>query len=74
MPVNISRNIIDDFKSINYKTIVIMKCTSRVIRMMPQLGESLSDNSRSAIYDRPLVRQYKVRYHGWLRSYSQILD
>ncbi len=52
MPVNISRNIIDDFKSINYKNIVIMKGTSRVIRMMPQLGESLADNSISAIYDR----------------------
>ena len=51
MPVNVSRNIIDDFKSINYKNIVIMKGTSRVIRMMPQLGESLTDNSISAIYD-----------------------
>ncbi len=55
MPVNISRNILDDFKSINYKTIVIMNGTSRVIRMMPQLGESLADNSRSAIYDRNML-------------------
>jgi hypothetical protein len=52
MPVNVFRNIIDDFKSINYKNIVIMNGTSRVIRMMPLLGESLTDNSISAIYDR----------------------
>ncbi len=55
MPVNVSRNIIDDFKSINYKNIVIMNGTSRVIRMMPQLGESLTDSSISAIYDRNML-------------------
>jgi hypothetical protein len=50
--MNVSRSITDDSRGINYKNIMIVIYTSRVIRMMPQLGASLTDDSRSVIWDR----------------------
>ncbi len=49
--INVSRSVIDDSRSINYKTIMIINDTSRVIIMTPQLGASLTDNSRSIVYN-----------------------
>ncbi len=46
--MNVSTSIIND---LNYKDIMIVMYTSRVIRMMPQLGASLTDDSKSVIYD-----------------------
>jgi hypothetical protein len=39
--VHVSRSVIYSSRSINYKNIVIINDTSRVIRMTPQLGASL---------------------------------
>jgi hypothetical protein len=40
--INVSRNVIDYFRSINHKNIMIINDTSRVpARMMPQLGAPL---------------------------------
>jgi hypothetical protein len=47
--MNVSTSIIND---LNYKNIMIVIYTSRVIRMMPQLGASHTDDSRSIIYVR----------------------
>ncbi len=57
--INVSRSVIDDSWSINYKNKII-------IRMMPQLGALLTDNSRSIIYDRKLFYVYKVPDMNWL--------
>jgi hypothetical protein len=46
-----SMSIIDNYRSLNYKNIMIINYTSRVIRMMPQLGTSLTDDSKSVIYN-----------------------
>ncbi len=47
----VSRSIIDDSRTINYKNIMILNDTFGVVIMMPQLA-SLIDNLRSIIYDR----------------------
>jgi hypothetical protein len=49
--INVSKSTIDDSRSINYKHIMIVINTLIVARMMPQLGASLTDDSRSIIYD-----------------------
>ncbi len=49
--INVCKSIIGNSKSINYKNIMIVNDTSRVVRMMPQLGTSLTDYSRSIIYN-----------------------
>jgi hypothetical protein len=33
--LNVSRRVIDDYRSINYQNIMILNDTSRVVRMMP---------------------------------------
>ncbi len=48
--LNVSRSTVDDSRSINYKNIMIVNDTSRVVRMRPQLGASLTNDSRSVIY------------------------
>jgi hypothetical protein len=48
--MNVSRSI-DDSRSINYKNSMFVNDTSRVDRMISQLGVSLIDNSRRVIYD-----------------------
>jgi hypothetical protein len=50
--INVSRSVIDDSRSINYKNIMIVNHTSRVVRMTAQFGASLADDSRSVIYNR----------------------
>ncbi len=50
--INVSRSVIDDSRSINYNNIMIVNDTSRVVRMIPQLGAPLSDDFRSVIYNR----------------------
>ncbi len=45
--INVSRSVIDGSRSINYKNVMIVNDT----RMMPQLGASLTDDSRSIIYN-----------------------
>ncbi len=49
--INVSRSGIDNSWSINYKNIVIINDTSRVVRMMPQLVASLTVDPRSFIYN-----------------------
>ncbi len=48
---NILWNVIDESRSINYKNIMIINYTYRLIRMTPQLGASLTDDFRSIIYN-----------------------
>ncbi len=43
--------VIDDSSVINYKNIMVVNDTSRVIRMTTQLGASLTDDSRSIIHN-----------------------
>jgi hypothetical protein len=50
--INVSRSVINNSWSINYKNIMIVNDKSRVVRMTPQLVASLTDNSKSVIYDR----------------------
>jgi hypothetical protein len=71
--MNVSRSIIDNSRSINYKNILIINDASRVIRMMPQLGTSLTDDFISIIYkhktmctDTPVNQQFLV-YSGPLQ-------
>jgi hypothetical protein len=40
--INVSRSIIDNSGSINFKNIMVINNTSRVGRMTPQLGASLT--------------------------------
>jgi hypothetical protein len=49
--VNVSRSIINNSKSINYKNNMIVNDTSGDIRITPQLGASLTNVSRTVIYD-----------------------
>ncbi len=47
--MNVSRSIIENSGSINYKNIFNANDASTVIRMMPQLWPSLTDDSRVTI-------------------------
>jgi len=49
--INVLMSVIDDCSVINYKNIMVVNDTSRVIRMTTQLGASLTDDSRSIIYN-----------------------
>jgi hypothetical protein len=49
--INVSRSVIDDSRTTNYNNIIIVNDTSRVVRMMPQLGASLTDDSSCVIYN-----------------------
>jgi len=61
-----SMSIIDNYRSLNYKNIMIINYTSRVIRMMPQLGTSLTDDSRSVIYDcNMFIKQARDVHQGY---------
>jgi hypothetical protein len=48
--INVSKSVNEDSRSINYKNIMFVNDTSRVARMMAQLGASLTDYSGSIIY------------------------
>jgi hypothetical protein len=48
--INVSRSVITNSRSINYKNITIVRHYTD-IKMTPHLGASLTDNSRSIIYD-----------------------
>jgi hypothetical protein len=50
--INVSMSLINNYRRINYKNITIVNETTRVVRMTPQLGASLTDDSRSVIYNR----------------------
>ncbi len=58
--INVCRSVIDNSMCINYKNIRIVNGTSRVVRMTPQLGASLTDNCRSVIYDRNMFIIYNM--------------
>ncbi len=51
---DVSKSTIDSSRSINYKNIMIVNDTSRVVSMTLQLGASLTNDSRSIIYDRDM--------------------
>ncbi len=59
--INVSRSLTNNSGSINY-IIMIINDASRVIRMMPQLGASLTDNSRSVIYYRNVFIKWATGY------------
>ncbi len=48
--INVSKSVIEDSRSINYKNIMFANDSSRVVRMKAQLGAPLTDDSRSIIY------------------------
>ncbi len=47
-------SIIDSSRSISYRNITIVNDSSRVVSVTPQLGASLTNDSRSIIYDRDM--------------------
>jgi len=48
--INVFKSVNEDSRSINYKNIIFVNDTSRAVRMMAQLGASLTDYSGSIIY------------------------
>jgi hypothetical protein len=49
--INVSESIIDNSSRINYRNDMIINDTSRVIRMAPQLGALLPNETESVISD-----------------------
>jgi hypothetical protein len=70
--INVSRSIIDNSGSINCKSIVIVSYICRVIKMMPQLGASITDNARSIIYHHNMFIMQATGLANWIGSQNYV--
>ncbi len=64
--ISISRSLFGNSMSLNYKSIMMTNETCKVFRMMPQLGVSLTDDSRSIIYNCNMFMIHTIRYKCYI--------